>query len=112
VGRHDRDAARDREGQARQGSLRATIDVNESFCRSDPVRLARSPIDGTANAHIEAHGPLGAVDLALHAGLDAATLDVHGQLAWGLERQATLHLDAGGVDLRKLTPGVRRRASG
>jgi translocation and assembly module TamB len=82
----------------------AAVDVPDAPAEAIRSVWPDSPIAGTANAHLEAHGPLSAIELAVHAGLDEGTLDVHGQLGWGPPKQLSVHIDAGGIDLRKLAP--------
>jgi len=80
------------------GHVDATLDVHDATPEALRSVWPASPVTATGTAHLEAHGPLEAVDLAVHAGLDSATLDVQGTLGWGATRTAKLHLDAAGID--------------
>jgi translocation and assembly module TamB len=79
----------------------ATLDLSDAS--PDAVRSLwpGSPMTVIGSAHVEAHGPLTAIDVALHASLDTATLDAHGDVAWGAEKHLRVHVDADEIDIRQ-----------
>jgi translocation and assembly module TamB len=83
----------------------AVVDVPDA----DPVGIRAlwpaSSIAESARAHIEAHGTLPAVDVALRAGLGEASFDATGRLSLGdgaTKKEAKLALDARNIDVHQL----------
>jgi translocation and assembly module TamB len=93
-------------GSLDSGKLDVTFDARDVSPDAIRTLWPASPITGTAAAHVEAHGPLDAIELAVHAGLDHAMLDVQGQLAWGDTKRAKVHIETDSVDLRQFAPGA------
>ncbi|HEV3193972.1 MAG TPA: hypothetical protein VGY54_25880, partial [Polyangiaceae bacterium] len=86
------------------------------FPRIDPenVRLlwADSSVDVPASVHVEGHGTLSSVDVALHARLGKAAFDATGNLSSGDEKRATLSLSATEVDVHELVSSAPQSSLG
>jgi len=95
-----------------KGRFDAKVDVDEASPEAIRSLWRASPIVVAGTAHVEAHGPLDAIDLAVHAGLGPATADIQGTLHWGANLGAKLHLDVAAIDLHQFAPQVPASALG
>jgi translocation and assembly module TamB len=88
------------------GRFDASVDVPDAS--PDAVRSfwPSSTIRSPGVAHVEAHGPLGEVDLVAHASMDKAVVDVTGQLGWGATKRAKVHVAVDGVDVTQFGPSL------
>lgn len=80
----------------------AVVDVPQA----DPANIrslwAGSPIDQPAHAHLEAHGPLANVEIALRSGLGKGSFDAKGTLSLGTDKSAKITIDAKNLDVHQL----------
>jgi translocation and assembly module TamB len=89
-------------GSFASGAIDAVVDVTDASPASIRTLWPDSPIDRPARLHLEAHGPLAGVGLALHASLGNAALDADGQVKLQDEKTGRLNLHARHVDVREL----------
>ena len=84
----------------------AKVDVPAATPEAVRALWPASPLTVPAQLHVEAHGPLDDLTLAVHAGVGPAALDVKGTAAVEGARHAALTVDARDVDARQLAPGA------
>jgi translocation and assembly module TamB len=84
----------------------AVVDVPQAEAANIRSLWAASPIEEPARMHLEAHGPLSSVDVALRAALGKGTFDVNGTVSVGDDKTAKMTLDAENVDIHQLAASV------
>jgi translocation and assembly module TamB len=80
----------------------AVVDVPQAEAANIRLLWSASPIEEPARVHLEAHGLLSSVDVALRAALGQATLDMNGKVSLGHDKTAQMTLDAENVDVHQL----------
>ncbi len=86
------------------GHLDATVDVASATPEQARALWAAWPLAAPVSLHAAAHGALPRLAVQGHASLGAATLDLSGPVTVVPRLEASLHLDAKGVDARSLAP--------
>ncbi len=86
------------------GHLDATADVPSATPDQARALFAAWPLAAPVSVHAEAHGALPQLAVRAHASLEAATLDLDGPVTLVPRLQASLHVDAKGIDARALAP--------
>jgi translocation and assembly module TamB len=86
------------------GHVDATADVPSATPDQARALWAAWPLAAPVSVHAEAHGALPQLAVRAHASLDAATLDLGGPVTLVPRLQASLHVDAKGIDARALAP--------
>jgi translocation and assembly module TamB len=86
------------------GQVDATVDVPAATPEQVRALVPTWPLGSAVAVHAEAHGALPQLAVRAHASLDAATLDVAGPVTVVPRLQASLHVDAKGIDVRALAP--------
>lgn len=84
------------------GHVEATVDVPGATPEQVRAIVPGWPLGSPLSVHAEAHGALPQLAVRAHASLDAATLDVAGPVTVVPRLQASLHVDAKGIDVRAL----------
>jgi translocation and assembly module TamB len=84
--------------------LDAVLDVPRFDAERLRALVPQVQIQRPVAAHVEAHGPLAAVQATLHASVGDSTLDGVGDASLAGKLTATLHLDARNVDARAFAP--------
>ncbi len=82
----------------------ATADVPAASPEQVRALLPAWPLEAPVSVHAEAHGALPQLTVRAHAALAATTVDVAGPVTVVPRLQASLHVDAKGIDARTLAP--------
>ncbi len=82
----------------------ATVDVPAASPEAVRVLLPSWPVGAPLSVHAEAHGALPQLTVRAHAALAKATLDVSGPVTLVPRLQASLHVEAKGIDARTVAP--------
>ncbi len=88
--------------------LDAVVDVPDAPPEAIRTLWPDSPIGRHAQVHLEAHGLLSDVRVAMHAGLGQTTFDSDGHVRIGDESTAALTFRARGLDVHELAAGASR----
>jgi translocation and assembly module TamB len=94
------------------GAVEAVVDVPDTRPESIRSVWPASSIDRPARLHLEAHGTLPRVELALHAAVGQASLVATGPVSLAEERTAKLTLRAEDVDIREFAASAPRSRLG
>jgi translocation and assembly module TamB len=86
--------------------LDAVLDVPRFAAERLKALVPQAPVERPVAVHLEAHGPLEAVQATLHASVGDSTLDGVGDAQLTGKLTATLHLDAKNVDARAFSPAA------
>jgi translocation and assembly module TamB len=88
------------------GKVDAVVDVPRATPDQIRALWPASTFDQSATAHVEAHGALAHIDVAIRAGLGPAGVDVKGTVAFADEKSAKLSIVAHDIDVRELAPSA------
>ncbi|MGD0530036.1 MAG: hypothetical protein ABSE49_33180, partial [Polyangiaceae bacterium] len=80
----------------------AVVDAPTAAPGSIRALWPASPIERPARAHVEAHGPLADIDVAAHAAIGDASLDLSGKVSVADEKSASVSLVARNIDAHEL----------